>query len=98
MISWKRWTLPEVAGFEMLEGHMKLQKLNKEILEGENRMEIKDVVGWIVALVVAIIGVSSIVIKRNQKISNRNMKNTMNQTITNGDNNVQAGGDVNRNV
>lgn len=68
------------------------------VLEGENRMEIKDVVGWIVALVVAIIGVSSIVIKRNQKISNRNMKNTMNQTITNGDNNVQAGGDVNRNV
>lgn len=68
------------------------------VLEGENRMEIKDVVGWIVALVVAIIGESSIVIKRNQKISNRNMKNTMNQTITNGDNNVQAGGDVNRNV
>ena len=67
------------------------------VLEGENRMEIKDVVGWIVALVVAIIGVSSIVIKRNQKISNRNMKNTMNQTITNGDNNVQAGGDVKRN-
>ena len=25
--------LPEVAGFEMLEGQMKLQKLNKEIVE-----------------------------------------------------------------
>lgn len=25
--------LPEVAGFEMLEGHMKLQKLNKEIVD-----------------------------------------------------------------
>ncbi|MBQ3546738.1 MAG: hypothetical protein IJA34_17405 [Lachnospiraceae bacterium] len=61
-------------------------------------MDVKDVIGWIVALVVAIIGVSSIVIKRNQKISNRNMKNTINQTITNGDNNVQAGGDVKQNV
>ena len=29
---------------------------------------------------------------------NRNMKNTINQTITNGDNNVQAGGDVKQNV
>ena len=25
--------LPEVAGFEMLEGQMKLQKLNKEIMD-----------------------------------------------------------------
>lgn len=25
--------LPEVAGFEMLDGHMKLQKLNKEIVD-----------------------------------------------------------------
>ena len=25
--------LPEVAGFEMLEGQMKLQKLNKEIVD-----------------------------------------------------------------
>lgn len=59
-------------------------------------MDVKDVIGWVVALVVAVIGVSSIVVKRNQKINNRNMKNTINQTITNGDNNVQAGGDVNQ--
>ena len=28
--------LPEIAGFEMLEGQMKLQKLNKEIVDGHN--------------------------------------------------------------
>lgn len=42
--------LPEVAGFEMLEGQMKLQKLNKEIVDafveeivvyGKDRVEIK---------------------------------------------------------
>lgn len=42
--------LPEVAGFEMLEGQMKLQKLNKEIVDAfvaemvvyaKDRMEIK---------------------------------------------------------
>ncbi len=42
--------LPEVAGFEILEGQMKLQKLNKEIVDafveeivvyGKDRVEIK---------------------------------------------------------
>lgn len=55
-------------------------------------MDIKDVVGLIVAIIVAIIGVSSIVIKmKTSKVVN---KNKINQTINNGDGNIQAGGDV----
>ena len=61
-------------------------------------MDVKDIIGWVVTVVVAIIGVSSIVVKCNKKNNNRNMKNTINQTIINGENNVQAGGDVNQNM
>lgn len=56
-------------------------------------MDIKDVIGLIVAIIVAIIGVSSIVIKmKTSKVVN---KNKINQTINNGDGNIQAGGNVN---
>lgn len=57
----------------------------------EEHMEIKDIVGWIVAIIVAVIGVSAITINLKRK----NSGNTINQTINNGNGNIQAGGDVN---
>lgn len=54
-------------------------------------INIKDIIGWIVAIIAAIIGVSAIKIKAASK----NGKNTINQTINNGNGNIQAGGDVN---
>jgi hypothetical protein len=57
------------------------------------RMDIKDVVGLLVAIIIAIIGVSSIVIKI--KTSKAINKNKINQTINIGDGNIQAGGNVN---
>lgn len=59
----------------------------------EERMEIKDIVGWIVAIIVAVIGVSAITINLKRK----NSGNTINQTINNGNGNIQAGKDVTNN-
>lgn len=56
-------------------------------------MELKDIIGWIIAIIAAIIGVSAITIK----ITSKNDKNRINQTISNGNGNIQAGGDVNAN-
>lgn len=56
-------------------------------------MEIKDIIGWIVAIITAIIGVSAITIHLKRK----NIRNSINQTINNGNGNIQAGGDVNYN-
>lgn len=57
-------------------------------------MELKDIIGWVITLVVAVIGVSSIAIKCIHKNSSKNVRNNISQTIANGDGNIQAGGDV----
>lgn len=56
-------------------------------------MNIKDIVGWIVAIIVAVVGVSKFVIK-NKSRSDKS-RNVINQTIEHGDGNIQAGRDVN---
>ena len=53
-------------------------------------VEIKDVIGWAVAIIIAILGVSSIKFYRKSK----NTGNTINQSVT-GDNNKTAAGDIN---
>ena len=53
-------------------------------------MELKDIIDWVVAIIIAVIGVSTFVAIR----SNKNSKNNINQSISNGDGNIQAGGDV----
>ncbi len=53
-------------------------------------MEINDIVGWIVAIIAAVIGVSAITINLKRK----NSGNTINQTINNGNGNIQVGKDV----
>ncbi len=54
-------------------------------------VEIKDVIGWAVAIILAILGVSSIKFYRKNK--NKNTGNTINQSVT-GDNNKTAAGDI----
>ena len=59
----------------------------------EERIEIKDIVGWIVAIIVSVIGVSAITINLKKK----NSGNTINQIINNGNGNIQSGKDVTNN-
>ena len=54
-------------------------------------IELKDIVGWGIAIVIAILGVSKIVF--HSKNSSKKEHNTVNQNVD-GDNNVLAGGDV----
>ena len=53
--------------------------------------EFKDLIGWGVAIVVALIGVSSVAIK--SKKNNKKENNTVKQNVK-GKNNVVVGGDV----
>ena len=60
-------------------------------------MELEEILGLLVSLVVAILGVSAITVKIRKRTGSR-MKNTrgnnVNQEVTSGDNNIQAGRDV----
>ena len=53
-------------------------------------MELKDIIDWVLTIIIAVIGVSTFVVIR----SNKNSRNKINQSISNGDGNIQAGGDV----
>ncbi len=54
-------------------------------------IELKDIIGWGIALIVAVIGVSSIFIFKSQKKERNNVK----QNVFRGSNNYLAGGDIN---